>query len=145
MRSKDYKILSKATILVFSLTALSATAAPVKFAFNATIGPPNTVSPFDVPFDLRADFEEGDVIRGTVTVEPVDVSSDIKSTNTVTMQQISLDINGVVLATDQYSTSVNDDLTLADLPVVPFDEIRLSCSPFVGAFAVCDPVMHHRQ
>ena len=84
-----------------------AQAAAVTFQFEATVGQPNTVSPFDVPFDLPFSYTEGDTLRGTLSINPVDVASE--TTMLVQPLDVSWLINGFQFATSRYQIVVRDN------------------------------------
>lgn len=124
------------------LWAAAATqAAPVTFRFEAVIGPPNTVSPLDVPFDLPFLYKEGDTISGMLTVEPIDAEPSIGTTSQFQNLDVAWNINGYHFATSHYRLVVQDNLFVIDGIERPYDEIIVDCSPIVGSQAACQPNM----
>jgi hypothetical protein len=124
-----------AQLTVFQIVS----SAPIMFKFEATVGPRNAVSPFDVPFDLPFQFQEGDTILGSIAVNERDVAPDVLSTSKIEALNASFEIDGFTLGTSQYSIDSRDDLFVSEGGVVPYDEITVGCSPFAGSLAVCTP------
>ena len=110
-------------------------AAPVTFAFEATVTSVNELTPADLPFSV----ENGDILKGQFAFEPVDADPGIGMTSTDTIQEFtfSLMLDSTVLSTSTFSLRVRDNSGADDAPDSFTDHIDLSCGSL--GFSECDP------
>jgi hypothetical protein len=112
-------------------------AAPITLTFDAVVGPPRQGVEGRIPPDWGISLQQGDIISGKFTFEPVDAGSGVSETRIVQPFDFSIQIKSRTLTTSQYEVQVLNDSISDDAPD-PADVIRVGCSYFGGGSA-CIP------
>jgi hypothetical protein len=126
-RDRAYQLLVVASVIPGVMTSRSLVqAAPVTFAFDATVTTVFDGNPFNVPFD----YNVGDTFRGMFTFEPT--SGIGAGDNTIFAEQmlpLGFHIDGHSLTNPMYGIRVANDTAIDDSEFPePVDVIRLGCA-----------------
>ncbi len=104
--------------------AAGAGATPVTLAFEAEVIDVDVLAPALLPFSV----ENGDVLKGQFTFEPLDADPGIGMTSTDIVQEynFSLMLDTTVLSTSKYTLNVRDNSLAIDAPFFT-DHIAIHC------------------
>lgn len=139
--SMRVRILSRTGVLAVLAYAVLASshsttnAAPVTLGFEAEVIDVDVLAPADLPFTV----ENGDVLTGRFTFEPVDADPGGGMTSTDTVQEFtfSVVIDSTVVSTSTYALQVRDNSGADDDPTSFSDHIDLGCAS--NLLSSCEP------
>jgi hypothetical protein len=106
--------------------------APLVLKFEADVTDVQLLYPHSLPFEVQV----GDILRGALLFDPVDVSADVRYTTAFPAYRFDVSVNSVILSTGDYSLTVRDDLPLLDSPGYT-DDILIVASG--AGFNLSDP------
>jgi hypothetical protein len=127
MKLHDFRIFVRSVLmlLIIAATAEIARSASVTLAFNAIVGSPRQGSDATVPPEWGITLNQGDVISGTLTFDPVDIASGVNSNAEVGASPLTLQIKTQSIVSTKYRIDSYNDQHPTD--VAPYDEITFGC------------------
>jgi hypothetical protein len=131
----SYSHVLLATVLA-TISSISS-AATVTLQFDAIVGPPRQGVSGPLPQSWGTSLQQGEIITGRFTFEPLDAPSDAIETELVEPFDFSIRMQSRTVSTSQYGIEVMDDSYSIDSPI-PEDRILVGCA-FFGGPKVCTP------